>query len=337
MKMGSGRGQNMVEGNPKKRRETFRTVRTGVAYIALALSLATLVGSLAAIPSTLPWTGKGASPWLLPVATLLSLVAAIILAGIVREKALAEARQEAIRNMKGPPANIVVESLSARISQLGHASVAIYWTIIVVILGGVALVIFSGYLSALDSIGNNLLSRLDSEATEIRSASDRSARQWAQIRAYASPSQNDDRQFLLAFRESQGPFEEQLKATYEQKRAVISAMSNRLGEGGGGSYVNVTGSVLRVCIIGLVIFLVQILVQLYRYNSRLIAFYSSRRDALLMSGGDFPKLDSLSTLLTPTGLDFGRAPSHPLGEISGFFSGRGGRRSAGEERETPGA
>jgi hypothetical protein len=43
-------------------------------------------------------------------------------------------------------------------------------------------------------------------------------------------------------------------------------------------------TVLRVGIIGMLVFLTQILISLYRYNSRLIAFYSLRRNGLILAG-----------------------------------------------------
>ena len=86
-----------------------------------------------------------------------------------------------------------------------------------------------------------------------------------------------------------------------------------------GKTMNWPGTVLRICIVSLIIFLVQILIQLYRYNSRLVSFYASRRDALILAKGDGRRAKELADMLTPNGLDFGREPNHPLVAMAGFF------------------
>src|ERR1043166_3387401 len=79
---------------------------------------------------------------------------------------------------------------------------------------------------------------------------------------------------------------EDVKGVAAQKQFVISTIVGNAAEHRKAGGLDFSGVTLRLCILGLTIFLVQILVQLYRYNSRLIAFYSSRRDAILMSGGE---------------------------------------------------
>ncbi len=79
---------------------------------------------------------------------------------------------------------------------------------------------------------------------------------------------------------------------------------------------------IRVCILGLVIFLVQIMMQLYRYNSRLIAFYGSRRDAILLAKGNAPDMEKYAKQLSPDTLDFGKEPNSFLQELLKFFSQR---------------
>jgi len=61
------------------------------------------------------------------------------------------------------------------------------------------------------------------------------------------------------------------------------------------------------------LFLVQILVTLYRYNIRLAAFYDGRADALVLtaSAEDFD-LSKYSDFITPTNVDFGKLPATPF-------------------------
>jgi hypothetical protein len=62
----------------------------------------------------------------------------------------------------------------------------------------------------------------------------------------------------------------------------------------------------------ILIFLVQILVNLYRYNIRLAYFYDSRADSLEMArSGNRHDLKSLIELWSPDQLDFGRQPKSP--------------------------
>jgi hypothetical protein len=73
----------------------------------------------------------------------------------------------------------------------------------------------------------------------------------------------------------------------------------------------------------MLVFLTQILISLYRYNSRLIAFYGSRRDALLLvEGAQDAKIKELAEVFFPANLDFGREPRHPLQEMIDFIRKR---------------
>jgi photosystem II stability/assembly factor-like uncharacterized protein len=72
-------------------------------------------------------------------------------------------------------------------------------------------------------------------------------------------------------------------------------------------------SVLRVTTILLIAFLVQILVSLYRYNTRLASYYDARADAVLMTQFAGTEFDNLVELLSPDRFDFGRQPRSPMG------------------------
>jgi hypothetical protein len=74
----------------------------------------------------------------------------------------------------------------------------------------------------------------------------------------------------------------------------------------------VTTTTTRIGSIIILLFLVQILVTLYRYNVRAAAFYDGRADALLLIQGKDAELGRLVDLFTPTSVDFGRMPSTPL-------------------------
>jgi hypothetical protein len=77
---------------------------------------------------------------------------------------------------------------------------------------------------------------------------------------------------------------------------------------------------LKVSVAGLIIFLVQILHQLYRWNSLLIVFYNARRHALIMSTGDLGATEQWESVFAPANLDFGREPRHPFQFLATLFS-----------------
>ena len=75
---------------------------------------------------------------------------------------------------------------------------------------------------------------------------------------------------------------------------------------------SITNSSIRVGIVIIMVFLVQILVSLYRYNTRLAAFYDGRADGHdAFEGGDQRLFENIVTLLSPDTLDFGKPPASP--------------------------
>ena len=80
-------------------------------------------------------------------------------------------------------------------------------------------------------------------------------------------------------------------------------------------YILVASTTARVGTILLMIFGVQILVSLHRYNTRLAAYYDARADALQLLGKNDPRLlGELIHSLSPETLDFGKDPRTPAAE-----------------------
>ena len=65
----------------------------------------------------------------------------------------------------------------------------------------------------------------------------------------------------------------------------------------------------------LLAFLLQLLVSLYRYNTRLAAYYDARADALFFAATQGGDLDALIDMLSPDSLDYGRSPKLAAGQI----------------------
>jgi hypothetical protein len=177
---------------------------------------------------------------------------------------------------------LIADNLNTRVSSLQARSTMIYWTILFTLAIGVTIVIFSGHLSSLDTAGSQLWSRIDTELNRLNST---------------------DGEAVSKFNQH---YEEVLKAAV----ADLSTTNSK------GRVWNWPSTILRVSVAGLLIFLVQILIQLYRYNSLLIAFYSSRRDAIIMSEGNFQTAKNWTALFFPANLTFGREPRHPFQAVS---------------------
>jgi hypothetical protein len=87
---------------------------------------------------------------------------------------------------------------------------------------------------------------------------------------------------------------DQESGTNERLFFFLSALSTRVG------------SVLML------IFLVQILLSVYRYSVRMISYYEARADALLLYGGsDAGQLQQFVTTLSAERIEFGKSPSSP--------------------------
>jgi hypothetical protein len=184
---------------------------------------------------------------------------------------------------------LIAENLNKRVSALQARATMIYWTILITLAGGVTLIVFSGYLSQLDKPANEAWRRLGVE------------------NATSAISSN--------------PTDRKLYEDHYAK--LIDAEINNLKSDPNKDKIwNWPSTVLRISIAGLLVFLVQILIQLYRYNSLLIAFYSSRRDSLIMADGDVGAAKVWADLFAPANLDFGRQPRHPFQEVADLFRRR---------------
>jgi len=90
----------------------------------------------------------------------------------------------------------------------------------------------------------------------------------------------------------------------------------------------VASAATRFGIVLIIVFLVQILVGVYRYSARITAFYESRIDILLLSGKTRVATE-LSDLMMPSMIDFGRNPAPPQKYISDIIRsfGKGSDRT----------
>ncbi len=238
--------------------------------------------------------------------------------------------EELIEFPRADGVSVVVANIGQRISLLQRRANQIYWTILGTLIVGVVLLIFAGSLSSIDSTSTTILNSVYSQRLDALQNLQRLqdfARRESQFSAGAGPTSGSDSRsvgnpFAAAIGQAQIQFDT-ADSTYGK---VLDAVLKSAGERTVGERdIYSSGTVLRIGVVGMLVFLTQILVSLFRYNSRLIAFYSAKRDALVLSSGRKPEFKDIADLLLPRGLDFGREPRHPFAEVGGLLSRLGGR------------
>jgi len=212
-----------------------------------------------------------------------------------------------------------ITSLNKRIAALNLRATTIYWTMIIALVTGVILIIFAGYLSSFDTTVSNLSSKIDSDRQDAIQTLGRFFQQSRQSPSNAitaltvnPPSALDNNSYDYAFK--------RVQAIDQNYTSLVGAMIHDISDRADNKPVwNWPSTILRVGVIGLLVFLTQILISLFRYNSRLIAFYGSRRDALILATNP-SELEALAKLFFPANLDFGKEPRHTFQEIGELIS-----------------
>jgi uncharacterized protein YpmB len=109
-----------------------------------------------------------------------------------------------------------------------------------------------------------------------------------------------------------------MKEKYAQELSdsdsVVKFIANKPEESVYKFWISTLG--VKIGSIAVVLFLVQLLSSLYRYNIRMAAYYDARADAILLSGAlALDSLKKLSEILSPEMLDFSKTPETPWEKI----------------------
>ena len=81
-------------------------------------------------------------------------------------------------------------------------------------------------------------------------------------------------------------------------------------------YLLISTAITRIGAVLLLIFGAQVLINFYRYNLRLAAFYDSRADALeLLADGNIKRLALLVSAFSADQIELGGAPKTPTQEV----------------------
>ena len=244
-------------------------------------------------------------------------------------------------------------NIQNRIDDLAGRATLIYWTMVVMLVTGVILIIFAGKLASLDSTLGNLRSQVDSASNSVMTSIENDKNVGRRIFEFQidalqrSRSDLGDGKNILENQirtpsntETDPVLAKRLDAlTAEQAtvdHAIIAGTRNNSEKSPSWNWPS---TVLRIGVIGLLVFMVQILISLYRYNSRLLVFYVSRRDCLSMSSDDEGKHKEYVDLFYPQHLDFGHEPRHPFVEAAELFrkTASGARRTNKPKASSDGA
>jgi hypothetical protein len=158
--------------------------------------------------------------------------------------------------------------------------------------------------------------RAAQQQKEFQLGVDMTLRQYAYNQTYQS---SEAAQALTELRKA---IEEEAKTVNESVRALDPSEQ----KGNIPLYLLLSTISTRIGSVLLLIFLVQILISVYRYSVRLQAYYDARADALLLAHQDgAPELQQLVAIMSPERLGFGKPPATPtenmLEMIKVFTSG----------------
>jgi hypothetical protein len=195
------------------------------------------------------------------------------------------------------------------------------------------IIIFAGSLTSLDVSAINNIDRLDTliSETETKLSNTSDILAWLRTQADFTTSLDTRTEAAKRLAESIGntnysqlphsldgatkliDAETALLADY--KTLLSQAWTKELSSEHGYSDTKylIATAVTMVGVVLIIIFLVQILIGLYRYNTRLITYYLARRAVLQLWDGNIDTLEVLKQTVTP--IDFGKEPKHPIDDI----------------------
>ena len=94
--------------------------------------------------------------------------------------------------------------------------------------------------------------------------------------------------------------------------------------------------VIRIAILALLAFLLQLLVSLYRYDTRLASYYDARADALVLCDLGDENLAAIVPLFSPDALTFGARPKFAIDQVLDLAKAMGAAstRKRSDEKST---
>jgi hypothetical protein len=245
---------------------------------------------------------------------------------------------------------IVAEEIEERAERLRRRSGIILGSIGLSLVVAAVIVIFAGRLTSIDAAAISNIDKIKTELSEIERrfvALSDVKRQLAAGRGEIQPSPSLTELSTLRPRgENFSALSSALglpqdPATVDQMITILSERQKKMNELLNDAWLKelalerpyndwryiIATAITRVGVVLIIVFLVQILMGLYRYNTRLTTFYNSRKDLLRVWNGRNDELVKLNEILAPSRIDFGRDPKHPLEDIIRAIGDRFGHSS----------
>ena len=228
----------------------------------------------------------------------------------------------------------VIAELAYRAANLQRRSRNLLNSIVAIIIFAALFVVFAGAVTSLDVTGVKLVAlaqadvrTAEDELNRVRAEGAR-ARQLRLQRSKEPAGKSEDRMDTSEEDRTddqiyQEKFESKKRALSKANEVLLQVKDRQFDDGrakdqASNQLLLIQTSVTRFGVVLIIGFLVQILVNLYRYNTRLAAFYSSRHDALLLSKQSVG-LQNLVAIMSPDNLDFGKNPRTPAEEAASLL------------------
>jgi hypothetical protein len=223
---------------------------------------------------------------------------------------------------------LAIDAIDERIGGLRARSSLMLSSIGILLIASAIIIVFAGSLTNLDVSAASDVDKISTLITETETKIGRLSEMSELRKSLADPAKKDYAEKRL---NSLAPLFSGLPAEEAATQTLITAQQNRLADqrellktawnkqltaehGYADTRYIVATAITRIGVVLIIVFLVQILIGLYRYNARLITFYNSRRDFLQLWDGKPPNLDKLQRVMAAN-VDFGKEPKHPLEDI----------------------
>jgi Tfp pilus assembly protein PilO len=287
---------------------------------------------------------------LLGVGWLIVLILRNIVPGMIRklvpgalDKYLLPVRKETeiesilYERAKLPPDNVAVAERLAvmleireRVRRLRLRTTGILATVGVALVGAAIIVVFAGSLTSIDATAVSNVDKVKSDIAEeqrqltrlYQNQTQSAALEQARTAGIKSETERLERQLTLSSLPTEPTAIQAMISDGKERIVKLNALlepawKKELETQRGYSdwhYIAAT-AITRVGVVLIIIYLVQILIGLYRYNTRLATYYSAKQDVLGLWDGNPTSLKRLDEIMGSPKFDFGKEPRHPLEDL----------------------
>jgi hypothetical protein len=233
---------------------------------------------------------------------------------------------------------LVMKSLERRCNQINSRNTIILSMIGVILTTAALIFIFAGRLTSLDIAAVNVLEKAKSEFREAQSRGAALSEAKRQISSGDQVEKNKRKDIFggssrdeFSYSNSGDNYipverdglEQAIKQNNEHQERLISSINEIIlkqieseNRGIDIKYLVAT-AITRIGVVLILVFLVQILLNLYRYNTRILSYYNSYRDIIGLWHNKDSKLEDIYKKFGAPNVNFDKEPQHPTREIIG--------------------